>query len=54
MGQYSAASTSPCVTPSGNGELGGIGKQLGSEEFLITGDLPDIEGKARLEKMVDI
>lgn len=32
----------------------GIGKQLGSEEFLITGDLPDIEGKARSEKMVDI
>lgn len=33
-------------------ELRGIGKRLGVEEFLITGDMPDLAGRARSEEMV--
>ncbi|WP_370658450.1 MULTISPECIES: MsnO8 family LLM class oxidoreductase [unclassified Corynebacterium] len=33
-------------------ELRGIGKQLGVDEFLITGDMPDLAGRARSEEMV--
>lgn len=33
-------------------ELRGIGKRLGVDEFLITGDMPDLAGRARSEEMV--
>ena len=33
-------------------ELRGIGKRLGVDEFLITGDMPDLAGRTRSEEMV--
>ncbi|MDK4311218.1 hypothetical protein QPX48_05340 [Corynebacterium accolens] len=36
----------------GGDDRWGIGKRLGVDEFLITGDMPDLAGRTRSEEMV--
>ena len=33
-------------------ELRGVGKRLGISEFVVTGDMPDVDGRARSEELL--
>ena len=33
-------------------ELRGVGKRLGVSEFVVTGDMPDVAGRARSEELL--
>ena len=33
-------------------ELRGVGKRLGVSEFVVTGDMPDVDGRSRSEELL--
>ncbi|MDV2431264.1 hypothetical protein RAE08_09005, partial [Corynebacterium tuberculostearicum] len=33
-------------------QLRGVGKRLGVSEFVVTGDMPDVDGRARSEELL--